>query len=55
MRVAGIGGVIGVDLSAALKLAEVLNYDSRAVAELFPYVEAGIVSALAKKGDGDGE
>lgn len=38
--------VIGLDLSAAIALATALGYDIRAVAELLPAAEAGLVAAL---------
>lgn len=38
--------VIGLDLSAAIALATTLGYDIRAVAELLPAAEAGLVAAL---------
>jgi len=38
--------VIGLDLSAAIALATALFYDARAVAELLPAAEAGLVAAL---------
>ncbi len=47
-RVAGMGGVIGLDLGAALRMAEALGYDRRWAAELLPYGEAGLVAALNK-------
>ncbi|MBX3516039.1 MAG: hypothetical protein KF815_03760 [Rhodospirillales bacterium] len=38
--------VIGLDLSAVIYLAAALGYDTRAVAELLPAAEAGLVAAL---------
>jgi hypothetical protein len=38
--------VIGLDLVAAMSLANALGYDVRAVAELLPAAEAGLITAL---------
>lgn len=38
--------VVGIDMNAALKMAEALGYDSGATAVLLPACEAGMVSAI---------
>ncbi|WP_168173650.1 hypothetical protein [Thalassospira sp. TSL5-1] len=38
----------GIDLVAALQLAENLNYDKRAISHLLPMAEAGLITALNK-------
>ena len=40
------GAVIGLDLGAALCLGEALGHDRRALAELLPAGEAGLLAAL---------
>jgi len=41
--------VVGIDMTAALKLAEALGYDLSGIAELLPACEAGMVSAINTK------
>ena len=41
--------VIGLDLAAAIALATALGYDARAVAELLPTTEAGMVAAINRR------
>ena len=41
--------VIGIDMNAALKIAEALNIDSTSTAELLPSCESGMVSAINAK------
>lgn len=41
--------VIGIDLAAAIALATALGYDVRAVAELLPAAEAGLITALNER------
>ena len=41
--------VIGIDLAAALALATALGYDARAIAELLPAGEAGLITALNER------
>ena len=41
--------VIGLDLAAAIALATALGYDARAVAELLPTAEAGMVAAINRR------
>lgn len=38
--------VIGIDLSAALRIGAALGYDAAALAELLPAAEAGLVAAI---------
>lgn len=49
-----MGGVAGVDMTAALTIADRLGYDQVAAARLLPDGEAGLVVALNKRGD-DGD
>jgi len=46
LRVAPAGGIVGFDMTAALRVAEALGYDPAAVAELLPAAEAGAVKAI---------
>ena len=41
--------IIGVDMNAALKIAETLGHEVAAVAELLPACESGMVSAINEK------
>lgn len=41
--------VIGIDMTAALKIAEALNIDPTGTAELLPSCESGMVSAINVK------
>lgn len=51
LRLCGMGGVAGIDLGAALKIADALGYDLRVMAYLLPSAERGLVSALNKRED----
>ena len=42
------GRPIGLDLMAAVGLAEALGYDRRAMAELLPAIDAGAAAARAR-------
>lgn len=53
LRVAGMGGVTGLDLGVALRVGQALGYDDRALALLLPAVEAGAVAALNRKDEDD--
>jgi hypothetical protein len=55
LRLGGMGGVAGIDMTAALKMAEAMGYDLRIAAELLPYGERGLVAALNKKVSNDDE
>lgn len=55
LRLGGMGGAVGIDMCVALKMAEALGYDTRAAAELIPAAERGMVAALNKRNDDDGE
>ncbi|TAN68616.1 MAG: hypothetical protein EPN20_06400 [Magnetospirillum sp.] len=48
LRVAG-SAITGLDLAACLSLGAALGYDSRAMAELLPFAEAGLVEGLASQ------
>lgn len=54
LRVAGLGGVIGLDLGAALAMAAALGIDGMAVAELLPAIETRLVQALNKRDGASG-
>ncbi len=41
--------VTGIDLAAALKLAEACGYDLAALAELLPAGEAGLLDGIARQ------
>jgi hypothetical protein len=49
-----MGGAIGLDLAAALRIAEIIGADLEAMVELLPAAEAGMVAGLAKQGEGNG-
>lgn len=55
VRTAGMGGVIGLDLSVALRLAEIDGADMKAMATLLPAYEAGMVAGLRKLATQDGD
>ena len=55
LRLGGMGGVVGLDMGAALKMAKALRHDVSATAELLPMVENGMVTALNKRGEENGE
>lgn len=49
LRTAGMGGVVGIDVGAALALGHALGFDEHALAELLPAAEAGLVAGLGKQ------
>lgn len=49
LRVAPGGGAVGLDMGAALRLAEALGYAAAAAAELLPAAEAGLVKAINER------
>ena len=49
IRIGPNGRILGYDLTAALGLAAALGYDSRAMAELLPALEAGMVRGCWKQ------
>jgi len=51
IRVAGMGGAIGLDLAAVLELGRLRGCDAVAMAELMPDCETGLVAGLNKKTD----
>lgn len=55
LRLGGMGGVAGIDMGVALRMAEALGYDTRAAVELIPAAERGMVRSLNKRNDDDGE
>ena len=40
--------MIGIDLGAAMHMAEALGFDAAAVADLLPDAEAGLLEGLAR-------
>lgn len=48
LRLGGMGGVCGFDMTAIFAMADAMNIDRGIVAELMPSVEAGMVAALNK-------
>ncbi len=57
VRVAGMGGVIGLEYGTFLEMARVEGMDLKIMNYLFPYAEQGLVAAFARpeKGSGDDE
>ena len=51
MRVGPAGGVLGIDLTAAIAVAGLYEYDVPAVVEILSAAEPGIVSALNASDD----
>lgn len=52
LRLGPMGGVVGIDLGAALAVGAALGIDGMAVAELLPVIETRMVKALNKREDG---
>lgn len=48
MRVAGMGGITGVDMNAAFTLADALGVNKIALAEMLPGLEAEMVRGMNK-------
>nr|CAX84097.1 uncharacterized protein [uncultured bacterium] len=48
------GRVIGLDLAAAMMIGAAKGYDTSALADLLPAIEAGLILALCKHEDEDG-
>ena len=49
LRLAPMGGVSGLDFTAAFACGQALGYDLAALAELLPAVEAGMVAELNER------
>ena len=49
LRLGGMGGVAGVDFTAALEMADALGIDRGVVALMLPKAERGLVAALNKR------
>ena len=49
LRLAPSGHVLGIDMTAAIKTAEVRGYDLRAVSELLQAAEAGLIEAKVEE------
>jgi hypothetical protein len=47
LRLAPSGHVVGIDMSAALRLGAARGYDLTVLSELLPAAEAGVVGALS--------
>jgi hypothetical protein len=47
LRLAPSGHVIGIDISAALRIAAARGYDLGVLSELLPTAEAGLIEALS--------
>ena len=54
VRVGADGRVIGLDLTAAMMVGAAKGYDTAALAELLPAIEAGLVIGLRKLEEDDG-
>ena len=54
LRLAPSGQVVGIKMSAALKLGTARGYDCASLSELLPAAEAGLVEALAAAGERSG-
>lgn len=46
LRIGPSGAVIGLDMVAALNIGAALGYNGRALAELLPATEAGLVAGI---------
>jgi hypothetical protein len=51
VRLAPSGRVIGIDMSAALRLGALRGYDLAVLSDLLPAAEAGLVEALCADAD----
>jgi hypothetical protein len=51
LRLAPSGHVIGIDMSAALRLGALRGYDLDVLSELLPAAEGGLVEALCAEAD----
>jgi hypothetical protein len=49
LRLAPSGHVMGIDMAAALKIADAKDYDLSVVSELLQAAEAGLVEAMKEK------
>lgn len=55
VRTAGLkGAVIGLDMGPVWSAATALGIDGRSVALLAPFIETGLVTAIAAQGENDG-
>lgn len=55
VRTAPAGGILGLDLGAAIQIGIGLGYDAAALAELLPAAEAGMMAAFDEARDGNRE
>lgn len=53
MRVHPMGGVLGLDIQAAITLSDLMGYDTPTVAEILCDAESTIVSAINTKTDSE--
>jgi len=51
LRIAGTGHIVGLDLTAALAVAQARGADGYRLSHLLPAIEAGLISGLAKLRD----
>ena len=49
IRVAGLGGVLGLDFAAVTAMAEASGLDGRVTARLLPFAEAGVWSGIRRR------
>jgi hypothetical protein len=49
LRLAPSGHVLGIDMTAAIKTAEVRGFEAGAVSELLQAAEAGMIEGLTKR------
>ena len=49
LRLAPSGHVLGIDMTAALRVAEARGCDLAVASELLPAAESGLVEAMSKK------
>jgi hypothetical protein len=55
LRLAPSGHSVGIEMDAALRIAETRGYDLVVLSELLPAAEAGLIEALSTaEGQGDG-
>lgn len=52
LRVSPAGGVLGLDMGVALRMAEALGYRVADVARLLPWAESGLLTGVRSLGSG---
>ncbi len=53
VRVAGMGAIIGLEISGLVELASLQGNDGYVMSRLLPAIERGMMSALAERDAGD--